>query len=388
MRILILYDFPIRGGGSGYYVKYLIKRLKESRKNKVGIVLPDINKIDDVDAIYTVPIESPPVFIGRPGLEKSKRYSEISAQTIADHYAKYIQTTIKAVGDFKPDVIHVHHMGINAWAARFVKATLGIPYIATSHGSCLANIMNDRRYYLLSKDSMRGASYITLVSGDSREKFVKLFGTEFNRKLRTIPGGVAVSLFPKQISQKEKLELRKKYHFPDGPLVFFTGRLISEKGVDYLIKAAQKIKANIVIVGDGSMKSSYQEMIKKMDIHNVTLLGYVEHEKLIRMYYLADVYVAPSIWDDPMPLTIIEAMASQSALVVTKKGGIPLAVKNNYNGLFVRTRNASDIAEKVNYLLSQPELRRKMGERSRKIVENKFTWTKIATRFYNLYTKA
>lgn len=235
---------------------------------------------------------------------------------------------------------------------------------------------------------MRGASYITLVSGDSREKFVKLFGTEFNRKLRTIPGGVAVSLFPKQISQKEKLELRKKYHFPDGPLVFFTGRLISEKGVDYLIKAAQKIKANIVIVGDGSMKSSYQEMIKKMDIHNVTLLGYVEHEKLIRMYYLADVYVAPSIWDDPMPLTIIEAMASQSALVVTKKGGIPLAVKNNYNGLFVRTRNASDIAEKVNYLLSQPELRRKMGERSRKIVENKFTWTKIATRFYNLYTKA
>lgn len=388
MRVLVLYDFPIKGGGSGYYVRYLMKRLKENHKCELGIVLPDSKPVEEASAQFAVPIKNPPVFIGRPGLERSQRYSDITASTISDHLNKYIQTTLQAVEEFKPDVIHVHHLGINAWAARFIKATCGVPYIITSHGSCLANIVTDRRYYLLTKDAIRGASSVTLVSGDSREKFVKLFGSEFNRKLRTIPGGVAISLFPNKISKREKAEIRQKYDLPEGPLVFFTGRLISEKGVDYLIKAAEKINANIVIVGDGSMKKAYQSMIKKLHITNVSLLGYIDHEDLIRLYYLADVYVGPSIWDDPMPLTVIEAMASKTPLVVTKKGGIPLAVKDHFNGLFVRPRNSSDIAEKVNYLLENPELCAKMGERSREIVERKFTWTKIASRFFQLYTRA
>jgi len=60
-------------------------------------------------------------------------------------------------------------------------------------------------------------------------------------------------------------------------------------------------------------------------------------------------------------------------------------VKDGITGLFVRSRNSTEIAAAVNKLFDNDELRRKMGERGRALVEEKFTWTKIAERFDKLY---
>ncbi len=387
MKILILYDFPIKGGGSGYYAKYLGVRLLEMNKHKIAFVLPDKNQIDPRFKQYIVPIKQPPVFISRPGLEKSKKYSDLTSEEIAQHYNAYIKTTIKAVEDFKPDVIHVHHLGINAWTARYINAIYRINYVITSHGSCLLNIINDKRYYRLSNDALRAATYVTTVSGDNRYRLVKTFNSDLSKKLRTIPGGVRLSLFPEHHKRSDLEKVRQDYNLPEKPLVLFCGRLINEKGVQYLIHAAEKIKANVIIAGDGNEKKEYKKIIKDLHLKNVKLVGYVDHDTLIKFYYLADVFVAPSVWDDPMPLTIIEAMAAKCPLVVTKKGGIPLAVKNNYNGLFVRPKSSNEIAEKVNYLLGNEQLRKKMGERSRQLVIKKFTWSIIAGRFDNLFKK-
>ena len=86
-----------------------------------------------------------------------------------------------------------------------------------------------------------------------------------------------------------------------------------------------------------------------------------------------------------MGLVVLEAMATKTPVVVTRKGGIPLAVKDGVNGIFIRPRNAKEIAEKVNLLLSDDELRRKIGEKARKTILERFTWEKIAHKYERIY---
>lgn len=381
----MLYDFPIKGGGSGPYMKYLTLRLKEAYGYDVAIAAPDESTIDPKIQSFPIKLPQIPVFISRPGLEGSKKYSDLNPSEIAQLYNAFIKETIRVVEIFKPDIIHVHHIMINAWAARFVRSLYGIKIILTSHGSCIHAISKDRRYFRMTRDALRAANAITVVSGDTRVKLLKMFGRELSAKTRTIPGGVRMSLFPPSKSPSALNIIAKKYNIKHKDIVLFTGRLINEKGVAYLVKAAKDIKGEIIIAGDGPQKNILANLIKQKKLANVNLLGYVEPADLREIYYLASVFVSPSVWDDPMPLTIIEAMAAGLPVVVTRKGGIPLAVKDKYNGFFVHPRNPQDIAEKVNRLLANAVLRKKIGERARATVEDKFTWTKIAEKFSKIY---
>lgn len=381
----MLYDFPLKGGGSGPYVKYLSLRLKEAYGYDVAIAAPDELIIDPKIQSFPIKLPQIPVFISRPGLEGAKRYSNLSPLEIAQLYDAFIKETIRVVENFKPDIIHVHHIMLNAWAARFVRSLYGTKIILTSHGSCIHAISKDRRYFRMTRDAVRAANAITVVSGDTRVKFLKMFGSELSVKTRTIPGGVRMSLFPQSKSASALSSIAKRYNIKHNNVVLFSGRLISEKGVGHLVKAAKDIKGEIVIAGDGPQKNVLANLIKQRKLTNVNLLGYVEPADLRDIYYLASVFVSPSVWDDPMPLTIIEAMAAGLPVVVTRKGGIPIAVKDRYNGFFVHPRSPQDIAEKVNRLLADPNLRKKIGERARVTVQEKFTWTKIAERMHKIY---
>jgi len=381
-RVLVLYDFPLHGGGSGAYVKYLSLRLVEAYNYELAIAAPDDEVVDDIPH-FNLHLPQIPVFLGRPGLEGAKKYSDLSAGEINNLFCAFIKGTIQAVETFRPDIIHVHHIMVNSWAARFARSIYGTKIILTSHGSCMQAISRDRRYFRLTRDALRAANAITVVSGDSRAKFLRMFGFDLSGKTRTIPGGVRLSLFP---PTRPIEELKKKYHLTGKHIALFTGRIVTEKGVEYLVKAARKIAGEVIIAGDGPQRGHLEELIKHMKLTNVQILPFVRsYTEFLDLYYLADVFVSPAVWDEPLGLTIIEAMAARKPVIVTRKGGVTMAVKEGVNGLFVRPRNSNEIASAVNRLFSNPELCRKMGERGRKTVEDRFTWTKIAERFDKLY---
>ena len=132
-----------------------------------------------------------------------------------------------------------------------------------------------------------------------------------------------------------------------------------------------------------------QKIAADQRITNVHFIGHLGSKisLLVAFYSRADVFVAPSVWDEPLGLVILEAMACETPVVVTRKGGIPLAVKQGRNGLFIRAKRVKDIVEKVNYLLEHDEKRMKMGKTARKIAVERFNWEKIARQFYNLYER-
>lgn len=384
MRILFLYDFPLWGSGSGTYLRNTIEQLVKLNY-KIGVVSPEERRFlgDKIKQYRVIPPQIP-VFIGHPELKGAKRYSELSEREITEIYKSYLDTTLEAVANFQPDLIHVHHLSLISWVARYINALKGIKYIITSHGSCLYNILADKRYLPLSEDAVRNAKAITVVSGDSRSKFLKIFGRNFSKNLHIIPGGVDIKDFP---SHLDTSSVDEKYNLKGKKITLFTGRLISHKGVRYLVQAAKEIKGEVVLIGDGPEKQYLTKMIEKKNLKNVHLLGYIPSEELPKFYRRADVFVTPAVWDEPFGLTILEAMASKTPVIATRKGGMPLLVKNGYNGFFVKVRNSREIAQTCNKLLEDDALREKMGEAARKTVEEKFTWKKTTLKFHRLYKR-
>ena len=386
LKILFLYDFPLWGSGSGTFLRHLVYQLYKDGM-RVAIAAPEKRRFNQRIKQYYIKLSQIPVFIAHPELKKAKKCSELRDREILDLYNAYIKAMLKIVKDFEPDIIHVNHLSMIAWVARYIKSMTNVKFIITCHGSDLHFISQDRRYYLLTLDALRGASQITAVSGDTRQWLIKMFGEEMSSKLRTVPGGIDIRLYPPRTSITS---INRRYKLAGKNVILFTGRLVKPKGVEYLVRAAKKINGEVYILGEGPERKSLTRLARNLKLKNVHFLGYFSAKRMNifrKFYYRANVFVAPSIWEEPLGLTILEAMACKTPVVVTRKGGIPLAVKNGINGLFVKPRNASDIAEKVNRLLVNKKRRKRMGEEARRIVKQKFTWDKIAKKFEYIYRK-
>jgi glycosyltransferase involved in cell wall biosynthesis len=283
--------------------------------------------------------------------------------------------------------MHVHHAFPMTWAANFVKEVYGINYVVTIHGSELPTIEKDKRYMKTTEDAMNRAREIVPNSGWTHDWFLRVFKYRFHEKCRVIPGGVNICKFV--YSETGWKEVDKELGLNGRPTVLFAGKLTKYKGVEYLVGAAKNIHGEIVVLGDGPEKERLQEKAKQMGVTNIHWVGHLGAgiKKLVPYYSRADVFVAPSIWDEPLGLVILEAMSCRTPVVVTRKGGIPLAVNEGVNGLFVRPRNSAEIVDKVNQLLDNEAMRIKMGQNARRIVEAKFSWEIIGRKFERMYEK-
>lgn len=382
MKILFLYDFPLWGNGSGAYLRSLVKEYVDMG-HEVGIIAPENRRfLENKIKQYRVDPPQIPVFVGHPELKGAKRYSELSPREITEIYETYLNTTMEAVFNFEPDILHVNHLAPITWVARYIYALMNVKYIITVHGSCLANTLENKQYTPLAADAIRHAKAITMVSKDTKNRFFEAFGEDIVTRSRIIPGGIDISNFPKSVDVSH---IEEKYNLKDKKVIFFAGRLSPEKGTEYLVDAADKIDGEIFIAGEGPKRKELEEIIARKNLGNVHLLGYLLSEELIPFYFRADLFVAPSVVAEAFGLTILEAMAARTPVIATKKGGIPLLVKDGKNGLFIEAKSAKDIAKKCNELLDDDERRKKMGETARKDVAEKFTWRKVAERFEFLY---
>ncbi|PIZ63844.1 hypothetical protein COY16_00840 [Candidatus Roizmanbacteria bacterium CG_4_10_14_0_2_um_filter_39_13] len=382
LKVMYLSWFPFYGSGSGTYARYLAKYV--NKKHTVAIVAPDDRKLNGVK-LYPLKTPFRVAFTGHPEWPNCKLFTDISHRDILRLHKSALDSVVDAVEDFKPDIIHVHHAYPLSWTARFVKSTYQIPYIITVHGSELPTAQKDDRYIALTMDALRKAKRIVPNSGYTKEWSAKVFGDEFTRNMTVIPGGVDIGKFKKVSTTK----IDKEYNLKGKKVVLFSGKLTKYKGVEYLVKAARKIDAEILILGDGSERKKLEKIAKDYALTNIRFLGHIKDdtEKLVQLYSRADVLTAPSVWDEPLGLVILEAMACETPVVVTKKGGIPLAVKEGKNGLFVKARQVNDLADKINTLLSNDERRRKMGILAREIAVSKFSWEAIAAKFVRMYQK-
>ena len=270
MRILYLQTFPFWGSGSGTYARHLASEI--GRRHKVAILAPDERPIDRAK-LYTVKLPFPVAFTGHPEWPDCKFYTQLTNVEVSQVYKAFLDGTIAAVEDFKPDIIHVHHAFPLTWAAAFIKDLYGINFITTIHGSELPTIEKDRRYGRATYYSMFRTSRIIPNSGYTRDWFLRVFHGYFHEKCRVIPGGVDIAKFVYSESGANQVDRELGLH--GKPVVVFAGKITKYKGVEYLIGAAKRIHGEVVILGDGPELSKLKQKAQSLGLTNVHWVGHL-----------------------------------------------------------------------------------------------------------------
>ncbi len=118
----------------------------------------------------------------------------------------------------------------------------------------------------------------------------------------------------------------------------------------------------------------------------VIFTGTVPFDDIPKYFAACDVFILPSISRlEAFGLVVLEAMASSKPVIVSNIPGVMELVTDGQEGLHSEPMNAEDIAKKIKLLLSNPNLRKKMGENGRKKVLDKFTWDKVAGQIEDVY---
>jgi glycosyltransferase involved in cell wall biosynthesis len=174
-------------------------------------------------------------------------------------------------------------------------------------------------------------------------------------------------------------------------VILFTGRLTAAKGINVISKAIPKVlrlfpDALFVFVGPGNSEL-YQRQLRLLGVpaRNFLFTGYLkETSDLVRYYNASSVYLAPSLYEN-LPIRVLEAMSCGVPVVASNVCAIPEAIDDGVNGLLIKPGFDNDLSNAICRLLSDPGLRKEIGENARKKVLKMFNWKINASRITDVY---
>ncbi|MEL7079026.1 MAG: glycosyltransferase [Cyanobacteria bacterium J06648_1] len=189
-------------------------------------------------------------------------------------------------------------------------------------------------------------------------------------------------------------------HFPDDGIIRLatTGRLIEKKGIEYSIRAVATVieqypQIEYNIIGDGCLKDELQQLITALGLENkVNLLGWRQQQEIINILNRSQIFLAPCVTakdgnQDAPVNTLKEAMAMGLPVISTYHGGIPELVQDGVSGYLVAERDYQAIAERLQYLITNPHIWRDMGEKGRQFVVQNYDMQPLNDLLSDIYQR-
>lgn len=297
-------------------------------------------------------------------------------------------TLIKIVLKYKINIIHAHSVIPTGLLGVIVAKIMGCPCVITSHGMDINNFDVKSIYGHLISFSLNHCNKAIAVSVDLAEK-MKSQGI-CGDKLVILRNAVDTERFKPSKNRR----LRHNYGIKESiNLILFVGYLDTFKGIFDLIPAFYEItkenkNVTLMMVGTGPKKEELKKKVSKLKLNDfVIFTGNISPESMHKYYQLADIFVLPSHTDaGGPPLVFIEAMACGLPVIGTNVGGIPEGIENGINGFIVPPKNVDELAEKLEILIKDKNLRKKFGNNSlKKIYENSMTLEKKTETLIKLY---
>ncbi|WP_407307071.1 CotS family spore coat protein [Desulfosporosinus sp. SB140] len=313
------------------------------------------------------------------------RYVRIDGRQVFEIYAQEVIAFLKC-NSF--DLIHV-----------FNRPRL-IPLVraAASHSRIILSMHND----MFNHDKIHSNDALTAI--DEVERIITISDYVGNTicnlypqadgKVHTIYSGVNLNTFipweKSNTAAQIRNQLRQKYKLESKTVILFVGRLTPKKGIDVLIHALNKAYSSdpniaLVVVGgtwysDNKVTDyvAYVRTLADRASFPVITTGYVSADLVHQWFWAGDIFVCPSQWQEPLARVHYEAMAAGLPFLTTARGGNPEVVIGE-NGLIVeQPEDTNEFAEKLKILLSDPKLRRIMGQNGRRLAEMRFGWERVA----------
>ena len=288
------------------------------------------------------------------------------------------------------DLIHAHWLLPQGLVGLIGAHLFSVPLIVSAHGSD-AFALRGRFLAALKRRIVRMSNCWTANTTETAgavARDVKLPAP------RIIPMGVDVALF----SRGDRAALRQTISDREF-ILLFVGRLVKTKGcLDLiealsLLRAQTRSRARLWIVGDGDERDRLQRAVRDLGIEaQIEFFGAVEHRRLAGFYAAADLVIVPSKSGtggeaEGQNLVVLEAFAARVCVVATRLGGIPSMVRDRETGVLVEPGNPRALAEAIESLLNDADLRRTLSAHAFAEV-SKYDWHRIAEEFCDVYQEA
>jgi starch synthase len=315
-----------------------------------------------------------------------------------------------AAGIRGADLVHSHTWYANM-GGHLARLVYGIPHVMSAHSLEPMRPWKAEQLgggYSLSswaeRTAIEAADAVVAVSAGMRDDVLKTYPAVDPARVHVIHNGIDVA----EYAPDPSTDVLQQFGIdPAVPYVLFVGRITRQKGVPYLVEAAQRFAPGtqiVLVAGSPDTPEIAEEVaalvagLQAQRAGVVWLKHMLPKSELIQLIGHASVFVCPSIYE-PLGIVNLEAMACETPVVATNTGGIPEVVADGVTGLLVpfdqgadglpadRETFVADIASRVNAVLADPKLGARMGAAGRERVTSQFSWTRIAEETRDLYAQ-
>lgn len=257
--------------------------------------------------------------------------------------------------------LHVHFATPAATVALIVRQAFPIEYSITVHGP--DEFYDVTAHHL--REKMIHAKFVLCISHFARSQLMKLSPSACWDKFHVCRLGVDPALFHPAGSRVER----------DGFTVLSVGRLAEAKGHPILLRAIRRIVESgraalrLILVGGGPLQRELADWVARNRLSEiVTLTGPIDQDHIRELYAQADCFALAS-FAEGIPVVLMEAMAMELPCVTTHITGIPELIRDGRDGLLVAPGDEKSLAEALQRLMEDPELRERLGRAGRARVE-------------------
>jgi len=271
----------------------------------------------------------------------------------------------KLIEKYNIEIIHSHYAFPQGFLGALLSEKYNIPHVLTLHGSDVLLLSKHPVGKILFNYALKHCDRIICVSKYLKEQLPR----EYQDKSEVIYNGVDFSIF-----YDEGI---------DEDYGLFVGSFVPQKGLYTLIEAVKDIDFKFKFIGDGPLFREIREYIERKGIKNIQLLGRKDQREVAKYIRRCSFLVLPST-SEGLGMTLLEAMASGKCVIGSNVGGIPELIRDNYNGFLFEVNNVEMLKEKIEILVNDRELRRKLGKKGREF-SKRFSWEGVAKRLDTIY---
>lgn len=302
----------------------------------------------------------------------------------------------------KPDIAHIHniyHQISPSILGEFKKAK--IPVVATLHDykmispeyllysqypkSMYTRDVKKYRYYKIIPRKTIKNSYAASTLAAFEMYFHKLFRFyERNVDLYIAPSQFVKDIFVEWGWDGSKIEVLHHYvnhdNYPysfmydsQDPYIIYWGRHSGEKGLDYLIKAMEKLPdVRLIVCGTGPDHEDLKQMAENMRLNNIEFKGFVPDDELSRLVRDAQFVVVPSVFPETFGLVITEAFAYGKPVIAPNRGAPPELIDEGETGYLFAPQDVRDLQKQIKKLWNKKDDIIRMSHNARTKAEKVF----------------
>ena len=319
--------------------------------------------------------------------------AELQREISAAPDAAAVRRLIRLIHELRPDVLHTHTAkagAVGRVAALLAGSARPPVVIHTFHGHVLRGYFTAGRarvFQQIEQTLARSSDALIAVSPQVRDDLVELnvapeekiavirLGLDLERRVSAPPGARAA--------------VRAELGVPgDGFLIGWLGRMTEIKRAEDLLAAfallrSRGVDAYLALIGDGPLRDPLEAAAYQLGIADRT--RFVGFRQSVAEFYSALDVVALTSANEGTPVTVIESLASGRPVVATDVGGVRDVVRDGHTGFLVRAYDIEAIADRLERLGLDPDLRTRMGELGRSWVLPRYSVPRLVEDIDRLY---